>query len=101
MLCVNPTILIQDRTTPHSGPTLAYYPTLNAFGGKFPGLLGPVVQAPKASTPWVAAPAEYNAQCEARNGASWLQLTPGQRQAIRANGSWKRSGRCGGRTWWT
>ncbi len=71
VLCVNPTILVQG---PHSGPTLAYYPTLNAYGGKFPGLLGPVVQAPKASTPWVAAPAEYNARCEARNGASWLQL---------------------------
>jgi hypothetical protein len=71
VLCVNPTLLVQ---APHSGPTLAYYPTLNAFGGKFPGLLGAVVQAPKASTPWVAAPAEYSAQCEARNGASWLQL---------------------------
>jgi hypothetical protein len=71
VLCVNPTIVAQG---PFSGPTLSYYPTLNAFGGKFPGLLGPVVQAPKASTPWVAAPAEYNAQCEARNGASWLQL---------------------------
>ena len=71
VLCVNPTILAQG---PHAGPALAYYPTLNAFGGKFPGLLGPVVQAPKAPTPWVAAPAEYSAQCEARNGASWLQL---------------------------
>jgi DUF3089 family protein len=71
VLCVNPTILAQG---PHSGPAFAYYPTLNAFGGKFPGLLGLVVQAPKASTPWVATPAEYSAQCEARNGASWLQL---------------------------
>ena len=71
VLCVNPTILAQGH---YSGPALAYYPTLNAFGGKFPGLLGPVVQAPKASTPWVATPAEYSAQCEARNGASWLQL---------------------------
>src|SRR5262249_40326956 len=71
VLCVNPTVVAQG---PFSGPTLAYYPTLNAFGGKFPGLLGAVVQAPKASTPWVAAPAEYSARCEARNGASWLQL---------------------------
>jgi hypothetical protein len=71
VLCVNPTVLAQGS---HQGPALSYYPTLNAFGGKFPGLLGPVVQAPKASTPWVATPAEYLAQCEARNGASWLQL---------------------------
>jgi hypothetical protein len=71
VLCVNPTLPVQ---APVAGPTLSYYPTFNAFGGKFPGLLGAVVQAPKASTPWVAAPAEYSAQCEARNGASWLQL---------------------------
>lgn len=71
VLCVNPTLLVQG---PHAGPALSYYPTLNAYGGKFPGLLGPVVQAPKASTPWVATPGEYSAQCEARNGASWLQL---------------------------
>jgi hypothetical protein len=71
VLCVNPTVLAQG---PHAGPALSYYPTLNAFGGKFPGLLGAVVQAPKAPTPWVATPAEYSAQCEARNGASWLQL---------------------------
>jgi hypothetical protein len=25
----------------------------------------------------VATPAQYSAGCEARNGASWLQLTPG------------------------
>lgn len=72
VLCVNPTLLLQGH---FSGPTLAYYPTFNAFGGVFPGLLAPFVQAPKASTPWVAAPAEYSARCEARNGASWLQLT--------------------------
>jgi len=72
VLCVNPTVLAQG---PVSGPTLSYYPTFNAYKeGKFPGLLGAVVQAPKASTPWVAAPAQYSAQCEARNGASWLQL---------------------------
>jgi hypothetical protein len=72
VLCVNPTLLIQ---APLAGPTLAYYPTFNAYGGKFPGLLGAVVQSPKASTPWVAAPDEYSAKCEARNGASWLQLS--------------------------
>jgi hypothetical protein len=72
VLCVNPTLLIQ---APLAGPTLAYYPTFNAYGGKFPGLLGAVVQSPKASTPWVAAPDEYSAKCEARNGASWLQMS--------------------------
>jgi hypothetical protein len=72
VLCVNPTLPVQ---APVAGPTLSYYPTFNAYGGKFPGLLGAVVQAPKASTPWVAAPAQYSAQCEARNGASWLQLS--------------------------
>jgi hypothetical protein len=72
ILCVNPTILAQG---PNSGPAFAYYPTLNGYPEKrFPGLLGAVVQAPKASTPWVATPAEYSAQCENRNGASWLQL---------------------------
>jgi Protein of unknown function (DUF3089) len=71
VLCVNPTLPLQG---PFAGPALSYYPTLNAYGGHFPGLLGAVVQAPKASTPWVAAPAEYSARCEARNGASWLQL---------------------------
>ena len=71
VLCVNPTLPLQ---APFAGPAFSYYPTFNAYGGHFPGLLGAVVQAPKASTPWVATPAEYSAQCEARNGASWLQL---------------------------
>jgi Protein of unknown function (DUF3089) len=74
VLCVNPTVLVQG---PFSGPSLSYYPTFNAFGGHFPGpFLGPVAQAPKAPTPWVATPAQYSSRCEARNGASWLQLTP-------------------------
>lgn len=73
VLCVNPTVLAQGH---YAGPSLSYYPTFNAFGGKFPGDLGPYVQAPKAPTPWVATPAQYSAKCEARNGASWLQLTP-------------------------
>ena len=73
VLCVNPTVLAQG---PYAGPSLSYYPTFNAFGGKFPGDLEPYVQAPKAPTPWVATPAQYSAKCEARNGASWLQLTP-------------------------
>ena len=74
VLCVNPTILAQG---PYAGPALSYYATFNAFGGKFPGLVGPFLQTPKAPTPWVATPAEYSARCEARNGASWLQLNLG------------------------
>jgi Protein of unknown function (DUF3089) len=66
--CVNPTLLVQNK---HAGPALSYYPTQ-----PFPGLLGPFVQVPKASTPWVATPDQYSAQCEKANGASWLQLTP-------------------------
>ncbi len=74
VLCVNPTLLVQG---PYAGPSLSYYPTFNAYGGKYPSpFLGPVTQAPKAATPWVATPAQYTARCEARNGASWLQLTP-------------------------
>jgi hypothetical protein len=74
VLCVNPTVLLQG---PYAGPSLSYYPTFNAYGGKYPSpFLGPVTQAPKAPTPWVATPAQYSARCEARNGASWLQLTP-------------------------
>jgi DUF3089 family protein len=68
VVCVNPTLLAQGN---HAGPALSYYPTQ-----PFPGLLGSFVQVPKASTPWVATPDEYSAQCEKANGASWLQLTP-------------------------
>jgi hypothetical protein len=83
VLCVNPTVLAQG---PSAGPALSYYPTFNAFGGKFPEphFLGPVVQAPKAPTPWVATPGQYSARCEARNGASWLQLTPSDPNDTRA-----------------
>ncbi len=75
---MNPTVLAQGH---FAGPSLSYYPTYNAFvAGKFPGDLGPFVQAPKAPTPWVATAAQYSAKCEARNGASWLQLTPTARK---------------------
>jgi hypothetical protein len=75
VLCINPVVLSEGSA---QGPASAYYPTFNAFGGKFPEphFLGPVVQVPKAPTPWVATPGQYLARCEARNGASWLQLTP-------------------------
>jgi hypothetical protein len=83
VLCVNPTVLAQG---PFAGPARAFYPTFNTFGGKFPEpvFLGPVVQAPKAPTPWVATPGQYSARCEARNGASWLQLTPSDPEDTRA-----------------
>jgi hypothetical protein len=66
VLCVNPTIFFQDGD---EGPLLPYYPT-----SPFPGLLGLVLQVPKAPTPWVSTPGEYDAQCRHVNGASWLQL---------------------------
>jgi len=66
VLCVNPAVLIQNGG---QGPLFPYYPTI-----PFPGLLGPVVQVPKAPTPWVSTPGEYAAQCKHQNGASWLQL---------------------------
>ena len=71
--CVNPTFPLAQSLTSRSfvGPALSYYPTR-----PFPGLLGSFVQSPKASTPWVATPAEYLAQCKSNNGATWLNLTP-------------------------
>jgi hypothetical protein len=65
--CVNPTVPVQDD---QAGSALGYYPT-----EPFPGPLGPFAQVPKGTTPWVATPGEYSAQCEKANGASWLQLT--------------------------
>ena len=72
--CVNPTLPVLQSLTSRSltGAALSYYPTK-----PFPGLLGSFVQVPKgASTPWVATPGEYLAQCKSNNGATWLQLTP-------------------------
>jgi hypothetical protein len=67
VLCVNPGVLIQGN---YPGPMLRYEST-----DPFPGLLGEVVKAPKALTPWVAYPGQYTGQCERANGATWLQLT--------------------------
>jgi len=67
VLCVNPSVLVQGN---YPGPMLRYEST-----DPFPGLLGEFVKAPKASTPWVAFPAQYIGQCERANGATWLQLT--------------------------
>ena len=66
--CVNPAALHQWWGP--VGPMLRYESTT-----PFPGLLGSFVRAPKASTPWVAMPAQYSGQCQQANGASWLQLT--------------------------
>jgi hypothetical protein len=66
VLCVNPAVFFQDGG---EGPLYPYYPT-----SPFPGLLGQVVQVPKAPTPWVTTPGEYRAQCRHEDGASWLQL---------------------------
>jgi hypothetical protein len=67
VLCVNPSIPVQGN---YPGPMLRYEST-----SPFPGLLSEFVKAPKASTPWVAFPAQYTGQCERANGATWLQLT--------------------------
>jgi len=70
ILCVNPAVLIQSNNHA-SGPLLRYEST-----SPFPGLLGPFVHPPSASTPWVSDPGQYSGECEQANGASWLQLTP-------------------------
>ena len=68
VVCVNPTLLNQNGGT---GPLLPYASTT-----PFPGQLGLVQETPTGSTPWVAAPGEYTAQCHKENGASWLQVNP-------------------------
>jgi Protein of unknown function (DUF3089) len=69
VLCVNPTLEVQDGT---AGPLLPYESTKPAVGelGHFYGA------APTAKTPWVSSPGEYTAQCHKENGASWLQVNP-------------------------
>jgi hypothetical protein len=68
VLCVNPTLLSQNGGT---GPLLPYASTT-----PFPGELGFFQEAPTGSTPWVASPGEYTAQCHNENGASFLQVNP-------------------------
>lgn len=68
VLCVNPTLLNQ---TGGAGPLLPYATT-----AAFPGTLGFFTQTPTGTTPWVASPGEYTAQCHNENGASWLQVNP-------------------------
>jgi hypothetical protein len=86
VLCVNPAILSQDGS---AGPLQRYESTT-----PFPGFLGELgdIRSPKAPTPWVSMPGQYNGQCEQVNGASWLQLT----DVGPAGDRWpKSSGRCG------
>jgi len=81
--CNNPDLpLLLPQNNAFSGAALSYYPTYNAYEppNRFPGLLGEFVQTPKAPTPWVASPAQYGAQCKHQNGATWLQLTPTQKE---------------------
>jgi hypothetical protein len=68
VLCVNPTLLSQNGGT---GPLLPYASTT-----PFPGELGFFQEAPTGSTPWVASPGEYTAQCHNEDGASFLQVNP-------------------------
>ena len=56
--CVNPAALAGGSALLHP-----YYPT-----GELP--------APGVTTPWVATPGRYRAQCRHGGGASWLQVTP-------------------------
>jgi hypothetical protein len=68
VLCVNPTLLSQNG---EAGALLPYASTT-----PYPGSLGLFTTTPTGSTPWVAAPGEYTAQCHNENGASWLQVNP-------------------------
>jgi hypothetical protein len=68
VLCVNPTSLSSPATP---GPLEPYFPTstpaVPTAAGQKP--------ASKFSTPWVTYPNLYTAQCENKDGASWLQVT--------------------------
>jgi len=67
VLCVNPTLGVQDGS---AGALLPYAPTTLS-----PAEQGASEAAPLAPTPWVEETDLATAQCEHRNGASWLQIT--------------------------
>jgi hypothetical protein len=67
VLCVNPTLQIQDGS---AGALLPYAPTTQS-----PAQPGASPLAPLAPTPWVEETDLATAQCEHRNGASWLQIS--------------------------
>jgi Protein of unknown function (DUF3089) len=81
--CVNPTLAEQNGGT---GSLLAYSPTT-----PFPGVIGPGVPTPTASTPWVLTEGIYQAQCKHEHGATWLQaefnpsVTPAARADLKAH----------------
>lgn len=67
VLCVNPTLGVQDGS---AGALLSYAPTTLS-----PAEQGASEAAPLAPTPWVEETDLATAQCEHRHGASWLQIT--------------------------
>ncbi len=67
VLCVNPTLRTQDGA---AGALLAYVPTTSSPAQRIAGSA-----APLAPTPWVEEEDLATAQCEHRNGASWLQIS--------------------------
>jgi hypothetical protein len=67
VLCVNPTLAVQDGS---AGALLPYAPTTLS-----PAEQGASEAAPLAPTQWVEETDLATAQCEHRNGASWLQIT--------------------------
>jgi Protein of unknown function (DUF3089) len=67
VLCVNPTLQTQDGS---AGELLPYAPTTQSLAQS-----GASSPAPLAPTPWVEETDLATAQCEHRNGASWLQIS--------------------------
>jgi Protein of unknown function (DUF3089) len=67
VLCVNPTLAEQNGQV---GSLLPYAPTARL------GYARNRDEAPEAATPWVEEVGLVTAQCEHRNGASWLQVSP-------------------------
>jgi hypothetical protein len=67
VLCVNPTLRIQNG---RAGALLPYAPTTSSEAQPVAGS-----PAPQTRTPWVEETDLATAQCEHRNGASWLQIS--------------------------
>jgi hypothetical protein len=67
VLCVNPALSSQDGS---AGALLPYAPTTPPPASSLAGSA-----APLAPTPWVEETDLATAQCEHRNGASWLQIS--------------------------
>jgi len=68
VMCVNPTLLVQNGG---AGDLLPYEATTPIPGA----VLGYGLQTPKAATPWVATPGQYTAQCMHSGSDTWLQAT--------------------------